>query len=111
MHLDQNREYNSAFRKKMAGVIGEDEMGDVKTIFVAGSVVVCTTALGETIEGEVIAFDYTRRVLVLSKWSKVLPAFPTNVAARFFLRVVTGTQSHYTSFSNDVTAMLPNYPL
>lgn len=67
MHLDQDLEYNSAFRKKMAGVIGEDEMGDVKTIFVAGSVVVCTTALGETIEGEVIAFDYTRRVLVLKR--------------------------------------------
>lgn len=40
---------------------------DADHMFVAGSVVSCTTCYKEVIEGEVIAFDYHKRILILSK--------------------------------------------
>lgn len=40
---------------------------DADNVFVASSIVNCVTCYGETIEGEVIAFDYQKRILILSK--------------------------------------------
>lgn len=38
---------------------------DVEFMFTPGSVVTCVTCLGKQLEGEVIAFDYEKRVLLL----------------------------------------------
>lgn len=46
---------------------------DVEMLFTPGSVVTCTTGLGSTIQGEVLAFDYERKLIMLKVPSNQRP--------------------------------------